>query len=397
MSPLPTGAAPADASDLLIPPQRAPRRAQQGKSAAPFQLPAEPPPPARLPEPPEPASAQPTPDDPPAQSNPEPAGPTPLPLPELPADPAPAAAADGPAAQDAPTRAAPATPVHGGPPRLQTAGPAPAPAVADAAEPPSPPAVSAPAPATPVRPSAPAPQLPPLRMESTPPTGAPPQPISASAAQRPAAIQPPSAPPPPADIRISAPAEQALSITLVAASPDLRDRIAAARPELRADLTRIGAEVDLIAVELRGPQAASGSDTCAGSSAMGHQQPGGEAMVMEYGQAMAANAETPAEFPSSDGQPSSREPGEIPGTDAQFPATADQAAPANGPQADAPAEQAVPADADLSAPAGGTPGDRGSRHPAPRHQAPSPEPVRRALPAAIPTPRTADNRIDRYA
>jgi hypothetical protein len=51
----------------------------------------------------------------------------------------------------------------------------------------------------------------------------------------------------------------------------------------------------------------------------------------------------------------------------------------------------------LSAPAGGTPGDRGSRHPAPRHQSPSPEPVRRALPAAIPTPRTADNRIDRYA
>jgi hypothetical protein len=93
------------------------------------------------------------------------------------------------------------------------------------------------------------PQLPPLRLDPAPPSP-PARGLKADGAAVQATPQP-GIPPAPADIRISAPGEQALQVTLVAGTPDLRDRLAAARPDLRADLARVGAEVDLIAVDLR--------------------------------------------------------------------------------------------------------------------------------------------------
>jgi hypothetical protein len=72
----------------------------------------------------------------------------------------------------------------------------------------------------------------------------------------------------PADVRIVQGRADALDVTISAASPALRDRIAAAEGELRSDLGRIGAEVDRIHVELRRDGTAL-SALSAGGSASG--------------------------------------------------------------------------------------------------------------------------------
>ncbi|TPE60144.1 flagellar hook-length control protein FliK [Sandaracinobacter neustonicus] len=137
-----------------------------------------------------------------------------------------------------------------------------------------------PARSTPVAANAaqPAPQLPPLRMEAEAPHRPAAEPATATPATPTVASAAPATPAPPADIRISTPGEQALQVTIVAGSSDLRDRISAARPELRADLARVGAEVDLISVELRpapGPSSAQANPSQQGSDGPGKQANGG--------------------------------------------------------------------------------------------------------------------------
>jgi hypothetical protein len=89
----------------------------------------------------------------------------------------------------------------------------------------------------------------------------------------------------PADVRIARGHADALAVTIAAGSPDLRDRLTAARDELRADLARIGTEVEAIHVELRGDSGAQ-SETPQGSAG-----PGADAGQLAGGETARAQAE----------------------------------------------------------------------------------------------------------
>ncbi|PZU49894.1 MAG: hypothetical protein DI568_04535 [Sphingomonas sp.] len=262
------------------------------------------------------------------------------------------------------------------------------------------------------------PQLPPLRLESD----APRHPQQARPADMPA---PPNAPATttasalatPADIRISTPGEQALQVTLVAANPDLRDRISSARSELRADLARVGAEVDLISVELRPQPGASSANT--GQSQQGSdwrgsgQSDGGTEMnAGDFG------AGTLSKEALGDG--GHNQPFTVAASDGAASDGAPDLLPDNQPQADAIAGDPVIADAapadgaadrDRNTSSGAQQGHQGSRgmaeggghspgHPFARQPARPPEvqpALRQPLPAPAGSARTDSNRIDRYA
>ena len=221
-----------------------------------------------------------------------------------------------------------------------------------------------------------------------------------------------SAPATPADIRISTPGDQALQVTLVAASPELRDRIAAGRSELRADLARVGAEVDLISVELRPQPGASSAN--AGQSQQGSDWRGS-------GQADGGTEMNAGDFGAGT---LSREALGDGGHNQPFAVAASDGAPDllpdNQPQADAIAGEPVIADAapadgaadrDRNTPSGAQQGHPGSRsmaeggghspgHPFARQPARPPEvqpALRQPLPAPAGPARTDSNRIDRYA
>ena len=273
------------------------------------------------------------------------------------------------------------------------------------------------------RPAPPAgPQLPPLRLET--PHSQPPPARGAAAADAVVQAIPPAAPatppPAPADIRISAPGEQALQVTLVTGSPDLRDRLTAARPDLRADLARVGAEVDLIAVELRTVpgEAGAGSGLSrpdAGSGNMGNPNgnPGGEADAMAIIQAdscgaadkdgaAATGARLGIPLPETSADAGSNPPGQPGGADrVAVDGTADAQAfiPAEAAPRGANPDEAAPRDQPAGAP-WDRPGERGSRpgsdggYPPPRPRVPPQGSNLR--PPAGPDP-SAARTIDRYA
>lgn len=249
-------------------------------------------------------------------------------------------------------------------------------------------------------------QLPPLRLESDAPQHPQPaRPTDTTAPTSAPAMAPStaSAPATPADIRISTPGDQALQVTLVAASPELRDRIAAGRSELRADLARVGAEVDLISVELRPQPGAS-------SAQAGHSQQGSE-----WGGS--GQADGGREMSAGD-----LDAGTLSDSDQNQPFAAADRSPDlstdNRPEADAITGDPIVADAtdgtadrDRNPPSGAQQSHQGSRgmadggghspgHPFNRQPARQPDAqpaFRQALPASADPARTDSNRIDRYA
>ncbi|MGL6043181.1 MAG: hypothetical protein ACRC1J_04595, partial [Sandaracinobacteroides sp.] len=102
----------------------------------------------------------------------------------------------------------------------------------------------------------------------------------------------------PADIRVAPGRDAALNVSIAAGSPELRDRISAAEGELRAELARIGTDVDMIQVELRGDSSAQSGEAWAGREAGGADAQG--AGVQGAGAQGAQGFETFGPWPEED-------------------------------------------------------------------------------------------------